>query len=237
MQSELLALYITAASIGFFHTLLGPDHYLPFVVMGKARGWSLRRTALITFLCGLGHVFGSIVVGLFGILLGIGVMKLEALESIRGNLAGWALIGFGLAYFTWGVRTAIRKRPHRHTHLHDDETHHAHTHSHDDGHYHLHDEKGKRNITPWILFTIFILGPCEPLIPVLMYPAAKMSITGLIGVALIFSTVTIVTMLVIVSASTLGINLLPLERLERYGHALAGATICLCGVAIQFLGL
>ncbi|HOD34406.1 MAG TPA: hypothetical protein PLR20_01590 [Syntrophales bacterium] len=27
--------------------------------------------------------------------------------------------------------------------------------------------------TPWVLFTIFVLGPSEPLIPVLMFPAAR----------------------------------------------------------------
>ncbi|MBL7071591.1 MAG: hypothetical protein ISS26_05425 [Candidatus Omnitrophica bacterium] len=55
MKSELMALYITAASIGFFHTLLGPDHYLPFIVIGKARKWSLAKLSIVTFLCGLGH--------------------------------------------------------------------------------------------------------------------------------------------------------------------------------------
>ena len=33
----------TAAFIGFFHTLPAPDHYLPFVVMGKARKWSIAK--------------------------------------------------------------------------------------------------------------------------------------------------------------------------------------------------
>ncbi len=28
---ELSALIVTAASLGFFHTILGPDHYLPFI--------------------------------------------------------------------------------------------------------------------------------------------------------------------------------------------------------------
>ena len=44
----------TAALIGLGHTLAGPDHYLPFIVMGKARQWSLGKTMWITFLCGLG---------------------------------------------------------------------------------------------------------------------------------------------------------------------------------------
>ena len=64
---------------------------------------------------------------------------------------------------------------------------------------------------------------------------------GLLGVAIlvaaVFSTVTIATMLSIVLVGSFGISFLPIKRLERYTHALAGATICLCGLAIQFLGL
>ncbi len=237
MNGGLMTLYITAASIGFLHTLFGPDHYLPFLVMGRARKWSLRKTCLITFLCGLGHVASSIILGVVGIFLGIGVMKLEALEAVRGNLAGWVLIGFGLTYSIWSLRRMLKNRPHEHSHAHGGSTDHEHLHDHTDEHTHIHQREGGTNITPWILFTIFILGPCEPLIPVLMYPAAKMSVVGIVGVAIIFSVTTIATMLGVVIISSWGINLIPLGRLERYAHLLAGATICLCGVAIQFLGL
>jgi hypothetical protein len=41
----------------------------------------------------------------------------------------------------------------------------------------------------------------------------------------------------IVAVSTLGVNLVPVRRLERYHHALAGATLLLCGAAIEFAGL
>ncbi len=237
MSSELMALYITAASIGFLHTVFGPDHYLPFIVMGRARRWSLGKTSLITLLCGIGHILSSVLIGAVGIVLGVVVFKLEALEAFRGNIAAWALIGFGFAYFVWGLHQAIKNRPHRHLHIHGTWPEHAHEHSHTREHAHVHEEEGKKNITPWILFTIFVLGPCEPLIPILMYPAAKNSIAGIFWVATIFGSVTIMTMLVIVMILSLGINLIPLGRLERYSHALAGATICLCGVAIQFLGL
>ena len=213
MNQELMVLYITAASIGFLHTVFGPDHYLPFIVMSKARSWPLTKTAIITFLCGIGHIMSSVVIGAAGIILGIAVMKLEALEAFRGNLAAWALIGFGLAYFAWGIHRALKNKSHTHLHVH------------------------KKNITPWILFTIFVLGPCEPLIPILMYPAAKSSIAGLFWVAAIFGTTTIMTMLGIVMALSFGVNLLPLRRIERYTHALAGLTIFLCGASIQFLGL
>jgi len=237
MNNETIILCFTAASIGFLHTVFGPDHYLPFIVMSKARGWSLRKTSLIAFLCGIGHIMSSVVLGFIGIMFGIAVMKLEALEAFRGNIAAWALIGFGFAYFAWGIRMAIKKKPHKHIHIHEDHSSHKHEHGHENSkHYHIHDH-GKTNITPWILFTIFVLGPCEPLIPILMYPAAKKSIMGLFLVTGVFGSVTIATMLGIVVIASLGINFVPLGRLERYAHALAGATIFLSGMAIQFLGL
>ena len=48
MPVDIGLLVLTAASIGFVHTLLGPDHYLPFVAMGAARRWSTRKTLWIT---------------------------------------------------------------------------------------------------------------------------------------------------------------------------------------------
>ncbi len=237
VSQELSILLVTAASIGFFHTLFGPDHYLPFIVMGRARGWSLAKTAWITALCGVGHIGGSILLGMIGIAAGIGVTRIEALESVRGNLAAWLLIAFGLVYFAWGLRRAIRNRPHEHKHFHACGVAHSHEHKHTEDHAHPHEVEGKKNITPWVLFTIFVLGPCEPLIPLLMYPAAKNSLSGVVLVAGVFGLVTVSTMLGVVLVSTLGISWLPMKGLERYSHALAGAAITLSGLAIQFLGL
>lgn len=237
MTNESTILLTAAASIGFFHTLFGPDHYLPFIVMAQSGKWSLRKTTLITFLCGIGHVASSVVLGLIGVTLGIAVSKLEIIEGFRGNLAAWALIAFGLVYFVWGVRRAVRNKPHHHLHTHKDLASHTHTHVHDDEHAHVHEASNQKSITPWVLFTIFVLGPCEPLIPLLMYPAAKNSLPGLLLVVIIFGSITIATMLAIVIISTLGISFVPMQRIERYLHALSGAAIFLSGMAIQFLGL
>jgi nickel/cobalt exporter len=237
MTAELSALIITAASIGFFHTIFGPDHYLPFIMMSWARNWSGIKTSLITFLCGLGHIGSSVVLGLLGVTLGLAVNKLEIFESFRGNLAAWLLIAFGLVYLVWGLRRAIKNKPHVHSHAHAEQFVHEHMHSHSEEHVHVHNDPKKANITPWALFVIFVFGPCEPLIPILMYPAAKNSIAGLIIVTAVFGTVTISTMLAAVLLARTGINLLPLMKLQRYAHAIAGATIFLCGVSIQFLGL
>jgi sulfite exporter TauE/SafE len=174
---------------------------------------------------------------LIGLFLGVVVFKLESLESIRGDLAGWFLIAFGLVYFLWGVRRAIRGRSHTHRHVHADGESHSHSHSHVDSHSHVHAGERSGNITPWVLFTIFVLGPCEPLIPLIMYPAAKSSIAAAGLVALIFGVTTVATMLVAVMVCYYGLSRFKFPQAERYSHALAGLTILLCGGAIKFLGL
>jgi ABC-type nickel/cobalt efflux system permease component RcnA len=239
MGSELGILAATAATIGFVHTLTGPDHYLPFIVLGRARNWSLGRTLGITALCGVGHVLGSVALGAIGIGLGLAVGRLEIIEGIRGDLASWLLISFGLVYAVWGLRKAWRDRPHTHIHRHADGLSHTHHHSHHHEHSHVHDEEttGSRSLTPWALFVIFVLGPCEPLIPILMYPAATSSVGGLILVTAIFAAVTIATMLLMVTLAQKGIQLIPLHRLERYTHAIAGVAILGSGLAIRLLGL
>lgn len=236
MSRELIVLICTAASIGLLHTLFGPDHYLPFIVMSRSGKWSLNKTILVTTLCGIGHVFSSVLLGIIGISVGIAVTKLEVLESFRGNLAAWGLITFGLLYLVWGIRRAWRNKPHEHPHPHQDGENHSHLHAHSKTHVHPHVDENTR-ITPWVLFVIFVFGPCEPLIPLLMYPAATNSSWGVVLVTGTFGVVTIGTMLGIVLISSFGISYIPITRLERYSHALAGLAILLCGISIQFLGL
>ncbi len=238
MNNEIVVLAGTAASIGFVHTVLGPDHYLPFIVIGQARQWALSKTLFVSFLCGLGHVLSSVVIGSVGIALGIAVFRLEGIESFRGGLAVWLLIGFGLAYFIWGLHRAVRKKPHKHLHLHTEGMEHEHLHTHQNTeHAHVHSEKAKTNITPWILFIIFVFGPCEPLILLLMYPASKHNISGVVLVTLAFGITTILTMLVIISVASWGVRFIQLGALEKYAHAIAGAMIFISGVSVQFLGL
>ena len=231
-----MLLSVTAVSIGFIHTLLGPDHYLPFIVLSEAKKWSLRKTMIITFFCGLGHVMSSVILGLIGIAVGISVHKLTAIESFRGNIAAWLFIAFGLVYMIISIRSLYRKKKHTHSHFHIEKGNHTHEHNHQLEHTHLHEAR-TATATPWILFLIFVFGPCEPLIPIIMYPAAENNIPGAVLVSLLFSAVTIATMMSIVLAFKMGFNKINLKPLEKYSNVIAGAVIFLSGIAIQFLGL
>jgi len=232
----LTLLAATTAGVAILHTLAGPDHYLPFIVMSRARRWSVMRTMFWTFLCGLGHVGSSVLLAMGGVVFGFGLKRVQLIEEFRGNIAAWALIAFGAVYMVWGLKRVWRGQTHSHVHGHESGAH-DHEHGHVAEHAHAHTEPGKANITPWILFTIFVLGPCEPMIPIVMYPAAEGNWGDVWFVSGLFSLLTILSMLVVVLLAVKGIELVPTKKLERYTHAVAGGTIMAAGCAIQFLGL
>lgn len=233
-MSLILTLIITAVAIGVIHTLIGPDHYLPFIVMSKARNWSKPKTMRITLLCGLGHVGSSIFLGVVAIIFGASLLSLAGIESFRGELAAWALIFFGMTYLVWSLRKEIKSKSHTHEHSHSDGSEHIHEHKHFHEHGHVHKTGSKKNLTPWVLFTIFILGPCEPLIVLMLYPAITNNIFGLILVVFAFSVATLFIMMVLVLGALKGLSFLPLSKIEPHTNSIAGATIAICGVAILF---
>jgi ABC-type nickel/cobalt efflux system permease component RcnA len=238
MTDSILYFSALGAGLGFVHTVLGPDHYIPFIFMSRARNWSMRKTLLITTLCGIGHVLSSIGLGFIGIILGKGVTQLTHIEGIRGNWAAWAFTLFGLIYMVWGLFRAYRNRPHKHVHIHNGVIH-EHEHTHDTEHDHLHKGEKVTNLTPWVLFVIFVLGPCEPLIPVIIYPAIEQrgSYSEAVIVSVVFAVVTILTMLGLVYLLQKGISFIRLSKFERYTHALAGLMLLISGIGILFLGL
>ena len=216
----------TAASLAVVHTLLGIDHSLPFVALGRARGWLLGRTLLVTALCGAGHVASSVMIGVVGVGLGIATDALLWLESTRGELAAGLLIGFGLAYAAWAVwRRAGREaassawvrgqdggRP--------------------DGPAAVTDR-----VTPWALFIVFVLGPCEPLIPLMVVPGMAHDWLAVGAVVGVFGLLTVGMMLLAVATAWRGVEVLGAGRIGRHADVAAGLVVAASGAAVLFLGL
>jgi len=233
MSTEFTTLLVAAAFIGVTHTLLGPDHYLPFVALQKSRRWTHARTISITAVCGIGHVLGSVVLGMVGLSFSLAVGRLEAFEAWRGGWTAWLLVGFGLAYLAWGAKRALKDRRHTHFHVHADGTAHRHEHSHHGDHAHIH-EQPTRSLTFWGLFIIFVFGPCEALIPLLMYPAAEIHWSAAAWVAAVFAAATVGTMCGAVYLIARGLEWAPGKAWQRWNHALAGSAIAGCGLLIHF---
>ena len=232
MPAELQILLITAISIAFLHTLTGPDHYLPFIALSKSRGWSFGKTLLWTTICGCAHVWSSVLLGLGGAAIGWSLSKVSWLEGIRGGIAGWILLLFGLIYGTWGLIRAWKNKKHKHFDAYEDGSLYVYEHKHGEAVQ----PKERYKVTPWVMFIIFLLGPCEPMIPLLYFPAAQHSWSGMLLLILVYTVFTLLTMIIMVVLGYYGLSFLKTEKLERYMHALGGLTIFICGVGMVFIG-
>lgn len=250
---------LASATVAVVHTALGPDHTLPFVMLARARRWSLRKTLFITAACGLGHVGSSLLLGLLGLGLGASIGAVESAEGFRGTIAGYGLVAFGTVYGLWGLRRALRSRAGLELHAHGGRLHlhahgtHEHEHEHGDvrahphghGHVHLpgvrvpalHPDPVHKSTTFWTLFVVFVLGPCEPLIPLFLIPASQGRYGLAAWTAVVFSIITLATMLAIVGFAVTGLAHVGSARFERWAHSLAGATIAATGLAVLFAGL
>ena len=231
MPNDMQVLMLATITISFLHTLTGPDHYLPFVALSKSRQWSFSKTIFWTIICGCGHIWSSVALGLGGAALGWSVAKIGWIESVRGGLAAWTLLGFGLVYSIWGLIRAKQNRRHKHFDVERDALY---------VFEHRHGEvvipKEKHKVTPWVMFIIFLLGPCEPMIPLLYFPAAQNSLPAMLTLILVYTALTLITMISMVALGYYGISILTTNKLERYMHALGGFTIFICGLGMVFMG-
>ncbi len=233
MDGLTLDLLLATAGVAFLHVVAGPDHTVPFVVLARSHGWSAVKTAWVTVACGVGHVASSVLLGVVGLGLGSGLARIASWEEVRGSVAAWGLVAFGVAYAVWGTRRALVHRRELLLHEHGGSVH-LHPQG---GRPHSHDEGGPSPVTFWTLFLIFAFGPCEPLIPLFMVPASRGRWDVAVAAGGVFAVVTLATMTAAVLLLRAGVERLPLAGLSRWSHALAGSVIALSGLAVIFLGL
>ena len=92
-------------------------------------------------------------------------------------------------------------------------------------------------MTFWALMVVFILGPCEPLIPLFVLPASR-GRWGLAALAaLLFGLVTVTTMVGATLFMHAGARRMRFGGMERWTHAMAGGVLMASGLAVLFLGL
>lgn len=226
MDGNILSLVIGAMTISFIHTVSGPDHYLPFIVLSKSRNWSKRKTIMVTTFCGIGHVLSSLIVGAIAIFLGWQLNKFDWFQNVRGSLSGWLLLIFGGIYFIYGVFQNIRNKSHKHFDVLDDEVY---------VYKHKHGEispKKRVRVTPLILFMIFVMGPSGPFTPLLFYSGMNESMTQIIAQVIAFAVTKITTMLVLVIVGRYGYFRVFSEKLEPYMSAISGFVVFICGIGM-----
>jgi len=231
------ALLTVAVGTALFHTLI-PDHWLPFVLMGRARGWSAATTAAVSGLSASIHVVLSL--GLGAAALAIGELSAELVGESLEHTAAWLLVGFGGTYAMW----AWRKGGHFHPGG-------ARVHgeavgagcrdpgaSHDD-HLHYHDDapiiRGK--IGGGALWLAFIVGanPCILVLPLLVAAAGR-GAGVLAGVALAYAIPSTLLMVGLSAVGVAGTRRIELPVAARHMEWASGALIAALGILLLAVG-
>lgn len=107
MVHHILAMLVAGSVITILHAL-GPDHWLPHIMVSKAQGWNIGRTLRVTLLASIGHVGLTILLGLLIIYL---VVELEmGSQSLTNTIMALVLLVVGLLFIARGFRRG------RHTH-------------------------------------------------------------------------------------------------------------------------
>ena len=217
-----LALVGAAISVGAVHTC-APDHWMPFAALARAGRWSTRRTSAITAICGLGHVTVSVLLGVLALVFGREIFEAfgQRLESVSGLL----LIGFGVAYAAWGLRSAVAARFHHHAHGH---------------HHHLVSQMTNpsaiTHVTPFGLFLLFSADPCVAVIP-LMFASAPLGWHNVLLVVAAYEVATIATMVMLVLPARAAAVAIRPPWADRYGDAMAGGVVAAVGLIVVTLGI
>jgi hypothetical protein len=230
-------LMATAGATALLHTLI-PDHWLPFVLIGRARGWSGATTAAVSGFSALIHVVLSVILGL--VALGIGLTAANAIGETLHHVGAVLLVVFGLAYALW----AWRKGGHFHPGgrlLHakgeapqctgeEGDSNPEHLHYHADGHL----IGGQAGWSGWWLAVIIGANPCVLILPIMVATAGR----GRQVFLLVVATYGVATVLLIVVLSVLGVaagRRLSLPVAARHMEAASGLLIALLGLFFWFL--
>jgi ABC-type nickel/cobalt efflux system permease component RcnA len=230
-------LLVTAAATAAFHTLI-PDHWLPFVLVGRARGWSGRTTAAVSGLSALVHTILSLALGLAALTLEQSVARVVGERLERGS--GILLVVFGTAYALW----AWRKGGHFHPggalfHARDEGDHcdgHEGPVSVDHLHYHADDawigkEAGKGAVP---LALIVGLNPCVLVLPI-MVATADQGAGALALVTMAYSITTIALMVGLSVAGVVGARRIPVPAVARHMETASGLLIAAVGLVFLMI--
>lgn len=231
MQPAVLGFLFAASAAAALHALI-PDHWLPFVLLGRARDWTVRKTLSLALAGGLIHVIFAVGLGFLAWWLGAGCAEAVAvrLGQTMEILSALALTAFGLVYggYSW-----YRERRH-----------HPPTGSEDEGkgiesahhhHGHILENWFSGDLSGLSLVVVIGVSPCAVAFPILIASAASLGFRGVLLVAGAFGLTTLATTLAVTLFGLYGSRRVDVPFLSRYGDLVSGLLIAVVGAAILVL--
>ena len=227
---ETPALLAAAAGVGFGHAIL-PDHWVPLAVLGRTNNYPVRRVARLSGLAGVAHVLVSLVLG--GVIIAVGLQLRGTVESAQSAIVGTVLILTGAGFAAVELARARRRQrgaDHDHAHGHDHHHHHHH-HDHAGGDPLAADQRGARRLSTIMVPFGAAASPDLTILPVFLAASAAGTLAA-IGSLVVFSAVTIGTIVGLTVSASLGGARIRGRWLDRWGNAFSAVVLVAIGLFV-----
>jgi hypothetical protein len=234
--STLTAIAALGFPVAFLHAAI-PTHWLPFVLVGRARGWSRMHTIAITAGAGLCHVA---LTSLLGLLIAWFGFKLN--ESLGGAFVWIAAGVLGLLglYYLWR-QIAGAGVLHHHP---PGTAHHAQEscgHEHDRTHWDreldgtpLVSNRAADSVAVGGLFVMLTLSPCEAFLPVYL-SGVQFGWRGFVVLSAILAVAALAGMTLFTWLALVGFDRIRVQRFERVEAGIVGGIFLLLAVVVLLL--
>jgi nickel/cobalt exporter len=232
------ALLAASAGVGFGHAIL-PDHWVPLAVVGRTRRYPLSKVARISGLAGIAHVLISIVLG--GVIIAIGLQFQSSVQNAQDTIIGCLLLATGLGFVVLeltGHRGGHEHGGHERGHSHGHGGHsrrpshrrgeheHGHTHAGGPG-----DGRGIRGLAAIMVPFGAAASPDLTILPVFL-AATTAGVATAIGSLIIFSVVTIGTIVGLTLAAARGGYQIRGQWLDRWGNDVTALVLVVIGALV-----
>jgi len=235
-STVLTTIAATGFTVAFFHAAL-PTHWLPFVLVGRARNWRPGKTVLVTLFAGLGHV---LLTSLLGVAIAwFGFQLDERVGAVFPWLIGAFLVAVGV-YYLW---RQSRGRGVCHHHAAGSLHHPSEACGHEADHSHWDEELKDSPLmsggtSDWAaisgLFLMLTLSPCEGFLPIYL-SGVKFGWRGFALLTGILALGALAGMTLFTWLTLRGLERLRVQQLERHEAALVGAMFVLLGALVIVL--
>jgi len=236
-SAALTTIAFTGFTVAFLHAAM-PTHWLPFVLVARARQWSRAKTLGVTLFAGLGHVGLTSLLGLAIAWFGFQI-NYEVGEAFPW-LAGGVLFAVG-AYYIWrqlrGKGICHHPIPGGHHHASEACGHEA-EHSHwehelaDSGI--ASDRKGDLAAIGG-LFLMLTLSPCEGFLPVYL-SGVQFGWRGFVVLSVILAVGALAGMALVTWLALMGLDRFKIRYFERREAGTIGTLFCVLGLVVMAIG-
>ena len=186
--------------IALTHAVM-PNHWMPFVLIGRGQKWSLTKTIFITSIAGLGHSVATCILGSIIALIGLRISKYA--ETVAEPIAACILIVLGIVFVVFG-----RLRPCKHDHNH---------------------TKFSDKAIVISLFMMLSCSPCVAVLPIFL-AASTISWSSLFLLSVILSITTVSSMVGLTILAYNGVRKINLCAIEHYEREIIGGILSTIGI-------